>query len=315
MLAATMAVGFVTTTQVIYAAPATTINIQDILQQERAWAGLTTKKIKVTEIDWAYSEGGTKGKPTLMLIHGLSGSRDNWNRVARYLTPHYHVIIPDLPGQGDSKVASDFDYSVPNLSEKLRRFAEAIQVDQNLNIAGHSLGGAISLLYAAQYPIDTKSLFLISSAGVFKSANTPYLKNPELLRNFIVSKPGDFDRLFKIAAQTPPFIPNELKNAQEKLMISNVANNSKLVEQLISMSKAYTPETFALAARSIDQPTMILWGDKYQIINVEAAAELKSLLKNAQEPVILKDIGHTPILEQEQILVQHYLKFLSSLKK
>lgn len=315
MLAATMAVGLITPTQVIHAAPAATINIQDILQQERAWAGLSTKKIKVSEIDWAYSEGGTKGKPVLMLIHGLSGSRDNWNRVARYLTPHYHVIIPDLPGQGDSKVASDFDYSVPNLTEKLRRFAEAIQVDQNLNIAGHSLGGAISLLYAAQYPIDTKSLFLINSAGVFKSANTPYLKNPELLRNFIVSKPGDFDRLFKIAAQTPPFIPNELKSAQEKLMISNVANNTKLVEQLIVMSKSYTPDTFALAARSIDQPTLILWGDKDQIINVEAAAELKSLLKNAQEPIILKDIGHTPILEQEQILVQHYLKFLSTLKK
>lgn len=291
-----------------YAAPA--IDIQSVLQQERAWAGMETKRVKVGDIDWAYSEGGPTGKPTIMLVHGLAGSRDNWNRVARYLTPYYHVIIPDLPGQGDSKVPNDFDYSLPNLTEKLRRFAEAIKVDNGLNVAGHSMGGSISLLYAAQYPVDTKSLFLIDSAGVFKSANTPYLKDPTTLRNMIVSKPGDFDRLMKIATSLPPFIPKELKDAQEKLMISQSANTTKLVEQLIVMSKLFTPDSFAIAARSIDQPVLIAWGDKDQIINVEAAAELKGLLKNAQEPIILKGVGHLPILEQEQLLVKPYLDFL-----
>lgn len=291
-----------------YAAPA--IDIQSVLQQERAWAGMETKRVKVGDIDWAYSEGGPAGKPTIMLVHGLAGSRDNWNRVARYLTPYYHVIIPDLPGQGDSKVPNDFDYSLPNLTEKLRRFAEAIKVDNGLNVAGHSMGGSISLLYAAQYPVDTRSLFLIDSAGVFKSANTPYLKDPTTLRNMIVSKPGDFDRLMKIATSLPPFIPKELKDAQEKLMISQSANTTKLVEQLIVMSKLFTPDSFAIAARSIDQPVLIAWGDKDQIINVEAAAELKGLLKNAQEPIILKGVGHLPILEQEQLLVKPYLDFL-----
>ncbi|WP_335956372.1 alpha/beta hydrolase [Acinetobacter bereziniae] len=292
-----------------YAAPS--IDIQSVLQQERAWAGMETKRVKVGDIDWAYSEGGPAGKPTLMLVHGLAGSRDNWNRVARYLTPYYHVIIPDLPGQGDSKVPNDFDYSLPNLTEKLRRFAEAIKVENGLNVAGHSMGGSISLLYAAQYPVDTKSLFLIDSAGVFKSANTPYLKDPTTLRNMIVSKPGDFDRLMKIATSLPPFIPKELKDSQEKLMISQSANTTKLVEQLIVMSKLFTPDSFAIAARSIDQPVLIAWGDKDQIINVEAAAELKGLLKNAQEPVILKGVGHLPLLEQEQLLIKPYLDFLA----
>ncbi|MFW1967130.1 alpha/beta fold hydrolase [Acinetobacter guillouiae] len=311
ILSTALAIGSVVTvglSTTSYAAPA--IDIQSVLQQERAWAGMETKRVKVGDIDWAYSEGGPAGKPTIMLVHGLAGSRDNWNRVARYLTPYYHVIIPDLPGQGDSKVPNDFDYSLPNLTEKLRRFAEAIKVDNGLNVAGHSMGGSISLLYAAQYPVDTKSLFLIDSAGVFKSANTPYLKDPTTLRNMIVSKPGDFDRLMKIATSLPPFIPKELKDAQEKLMISQSANTTKLVEQLIVMSKLFTPDSFAIAARSIDQPVLIAWGDKDQIINVEAAAELKGLLKNAQEPIILKGVGHLPILEQEQLLIKPYIDFL-----
>ncbi|MBJ8453391.1 alpha/beta hydrolase [Acinetobacter bereziniae] len=311
LLSTALVMGTVTTLGLsnTYAAPS--IDIQSVLQQERAWAGMETKRVKVGDIDWAYSEGGSAGKPTLMLVHGLAGSRDNWNRVARYLTPYYHVIIPDLPGQGDSKVPNDFDYSLPNLTEKLRRFAEAIKVENGLNVAGHSMGGSISLLYAAQYPVDTKSLFLIDSAGVFKSANTPYLKDPTTLRNMIVSKPGDFDRLMKIATSLPPFIPKELKDSQEKLMISQSANTTKLVEQLIVMSKLFTPDSFAIAARSIDQPVLIAWGDKDQIINVEAAAELKGLLKNAQEPVILKGVGHLPLLEQEQLLIKPYLDFLA----
>ncbi|RZG72312.1 alpha/beta fold hydrolase [Acinetobacter sp. WCHAc060025] len=300
------AIGISSTT---YAAPA--IDIQSVLQQERTWAGMETKRVKVGDIDWAYSEGGPAGKPTILLVHGLAGSRDNWNRVARYLTPYYHVIIPDLPGQGDSKVPADFDYSLPNLTEKLRRFAEAVKIEKDLNIAGHSMGGSIALLYAAQYPVDAKSLFLVDSAGVFKSANTPYLKDPTTLRNMIVSKPGDFDRLMKIAMNQQPFIPKELKDAQEKLMISQAGNTTKLVEQLIVMSKLFTPDSFAIAARSIDQPVLIAWGEKDQIINVEAAAELKGLLKNAQDPIILKGVGHMPILEQEQLLIKPYLDFLA----
>ena len=315
LLSTVVSIGSISTIAMIpIANAAPSISIQSVLQQERAWAGLQTKQVKVADVQWAYSEGGAQDKPTLMLVHGLAGSRDNWNRLARYLTPHYHVIIPDLPGQGESKAPNDFDYSIPNLTEKLRRFAEAIQIDKNLHVAGHSMGGAVALLYAAQYPIDTKSLFLIDSAGVFKSGNTPYLKDPNSLKSFIVSKPGDFDRLFQIAANLPPFIPNELKVEQEKLMISNAANTTKLIEQLILMSKMYTPDTFALAARSIDQPVLIAWGEKDKIINVEAATELKGLLKNAQEPLILKGVGHMPILEQEQLLVQPYLDFLNKHK-
>ncbi|OTG66773.1 alpha/beta fold hydrolase [Acinetobacter silvestris] len=293
---------------------AASIDIQSVLQQERVWAGLQTKRLKVGDIDWAYSEGGQVGKPTLILVHGLSGSRDNWNRFARNLTPYYHVVIPDLPGQGDSKAPADFEYSIPNITEKLRRFAEAGQFEKDAHIAGHSMGGAVALLYTAQYPIDTKSLFLIDSAGVFKSANTPYLKDPATLRNMVVAKPGDLDRLLNIATHLPPFIPKELKDSQEKMMISQSVNTSKLVEQLILMSKMYTPDSFAIATRVIDQPVLIAWGDKDQIINVEAATELKNLLKNAQAPIILKNVGHMPIMEQEQLLVQPYLEFLNKYK-
>jgi triacylglycerol lipase len=44
------------------------------------------------------------------------------------------------------------------------------------------------------------------------------------------------------------------------------------------------------------------------------APELKSLLKNAQAPVILDNVGHMPILEADQLVVQQYLPFLSKIQ-
>ena len=55
--------------------------LQNYLKQERSKAGLTTKMLKVGEIVWTYNEGGDISKPTVLLIHGLAGTRDHWNRL------------------------------------------------------------------------------------------------------------------------------------------------------------------------------------------------------------------------------------------
>lgn len=306
----------------LFAAPlsssaAISMDIQQVLQEERAWAGLTTKTLKVpygeagAVVEWSYSEGGDANKPTVMLVHGLSGSRDNWNRVARYLTPYYHVVIPDLPAHGDTKVPADFDVQLPNMVEALRRFAEAGNFNKNMHIAGHSLGGAMSVLYTSLYFTDTQSLLLVDTAGVYEKTTSPYLKDPTQLHNIIVKQPGDFAKVLKIAMHTPPFIPAGLLKEQEQLMIKNSANTSKVIERLIELYGFYTPDTFRTALRAIEAPTQIIWGDKDAIIDVGVLPELTENLKNEEPPVVLKNIGHTPILEAEQLVVQHYLPFLN----
>ena len=176
------------------------------------------------------------------------------------------------------------------------------------------MGGSVAMLYAGQYPLETKSLFLVDAAGVFRSANTPYLKDPTYVKNMIVTKKGGFNFLMQQAMHAPPFIPKEIANAQEKMMIAQAGQTTKMVEQIIALNKMFTPDSFALLAKSIDAPTLILWGKQDKIINVEVAAELKSLLKNAQTPVVLNGIGHTPILEADQLVSQQYISFLNKVQ-
>lgn len=306
-----LSLGLISTLPQAYANKDTaTISFSNLLQQERQWAGLNSKTLKVEDVTWHYSEGGDVNKPTIILIHGLSGSRDNWNRVAHYLTPYYHVVIPDLPFHGETQAPADFDTSVPNLTEKLRRFAEAGNFAKDTHIAGHSLGGAIAMLYGAQYFSDTKSLLLMSSAGVYRSANTPYLKDPTLLSQLLVKKPGDFQKIMQLAMTNPPFIPTEIQKQQEAMMIRQSQQTQKVVDQLNMVFKAYTPDSFAMAARIIEAPALILWGDQDKLINHEVSQELKSILKFADTPIIYKGVGHMPLLELDQVVAKDYLHFL-----
>lgn len=286
------------------------VDFPTAMSEERTWAGLSTKRIQAGDVDWAYSEGGNPNNPTLLLIHGFGGSRDNWNRVAHHLTPYYHVVVPDLPGSGDSKIAADYDLQPATMTESLRRFTEALKIEKNLNVAGHSMGGAIAGLYTSLYFTETQSLLLVDPAGVFATAKSPFIKDPTLLRQLVVQKPGDLAKVLKIAMQDPPFIPSDLLVGQEKIMIDHAPTMNKLLEKLIMLNQSYTPDTFATVVKSIEAPTLVIWGKEDKIIDVGVVPELMGLLKDKRPAVIIDGVGHTPILEAEQLVVQAYLPFL-----
>ena len=76
----------------IYLAPETAVSAA--LNAERYRSGLVRKEIVLPDgLHYVYLEGG-QGEP-LLLLHGFGVNKDNFVRVARYLTPHYRVIIPD----------------------------------------------------------------------------------------------------------------------------------------------------------------------------------------------------------------------------
>src|ERR1700758_5044177 len=80
------------------------------MNAERGAAHLQRKETDIPGMHVVYLEGG-QGQP-LILIHGFGADKDNWTRVARFLTPHYHVYAPDLPGFGESSKPDSAGYTV-----------------------------------------------------------------------------------------------------------------------------------------------------------------------------------------------------------
>ncbi len=89
------------------------------------------------------------GKP-VMLVHGFAEDSDVWKYQAAALSPFYRLIIPDLPGSGRSAFEAGND-SMEKIAAQLKAILDHEKVDETIMI-GHSMGGYITLAFAALYP-------------------------------------------------------------------------------------------------------------------------------------------------------------------
>ena len=154
------AIGFV------YLAPETATRFFFDLERKRA--GLVRKEIDLPDgTHYVYLEGG-QGEP-LMLLHGFGGNKDNFVRAARFLTPHYRVIMPDNAGFGESSHQPDADYSPATGRASSPPGTGALGI-KSLDLGGNSMGGHVPLSMAHCYPAEVKSLWLLDTGGVSSAA-------------------------------------------------------------------------------------------------------------------------------------------------
>ena len=95
-----------------------------VKKMERKASGLEQKSVEVNGMNIQYLEGGS-GEP-LVLIHGFGANKDNWTRIGKFLTPHFHVIAPDLPGFGESSKEPNGKYTIKDQAVFLKKFIEKI---------------------------------------------------------------------------------------------------------------------------------------------------------------------------------------------
>lgn len=93
----------------------------------------------------AFSEQGQG--PTVVLLHGLFGSRDNLAQLAGVLATDYRVVSIDLPGHGESTPISD--YAHESVAATIIGLLTELKLDR-MSLVGHSLGGKISMQIASE---------------------------------------------------------------------------------------------------------------------------------------------------------------------
>jgi abhydrolase domain-containing protein 6 len=101
-----------------------------VIARERSKAGLVQISIDIGEWHIEYLEGGQGD--VLMVLHGFGGDKDNWTRLARFLTPYFRVIAPDLPGFGESSRHFKAIYTYAAQVDRMHRFKGALGIGQHL---------------------------------------------------------------------------------------------------------------------------------------------------------------------------------------
>ena len=272
---------------------------------ERWRAGLVRKEISLPDgTYYVYLEGG-QGEP-LMLLHGFGANKDSFTRVARFLTPHYRVIIPDHIGFGESGHPQDADYSPTAQAERLHAFAQALEL-KNPHLGGNSMGGQIAMNYAVLYPTEVKSHWLLDPAGIWSAPESEVRKiiretgkNPLLARN-----EDEFAQLFDMVMNEPPFVPRPVLNVLARERIRNFALEERIFPQLIA-------DRIEERVDGLKTPALIVWGDQDRLINVATADVLHKLMPNSQV-VIIPGVGHVPMIERPRQSAEDYLRFRASL--
>jgi pimeloyl-ACP methyl ester carboxylesterase len=276
---------------------------------ERGLAGLERKEIDLPDgSHYVYLEGGSGKGEALMLLHGFGANKDNFIRVARFLTPHYHLIVPDHIGFGESGRPAEADYRTAAQAQRLRALAQALGID-TLHLGGSSMGGHIAMMYASLYPNEVKSLWLLDPGGIW-SAPRSELRTiiAETKENPLLAKDEEaFARTFDFVMSDPPFIPRPMLNVMAQERIRNYRLEQRIFEDL-------NTDSAEKYVTGLVTPTLIVWGDEDRAIHVDTAEILHGMLPNSRV-MIMPGIGHLPMLERPRQSAEDYLRFRAHLRK
>ena len=279
------------------------INIQ------RSRAHLEFKTVQVDGEQLSYLEREGDGE-TIVLLHGLTGDKNNWLDFVRFIPKNYRVLAIDLPGHGDNPQDMDKSYDPVSLSRGVGRVLDELGI-KKCHIAGNSLGGLVSEIYASEHPDKIITLGLFDAAYLWASRPSKFQQAFEKGHNYFdVKTRSDYDRLTGFVFSDPPFMPWPILSVASREYINRNAINMKIVRDVTQSDYFTNKKVYLEMMATLSMPTFVLWGDKDNVLDVSCVESFKRFLPNLEDVVILKDCGHVPMMEHPEESAAHYTAFI-----
>ncbi len=217
---------------------------------------------------------GPDNGPVVVLVHGLGGQADDWQKLAPYLVKAgYRVYLPDLPGFGQSDRPANFSYSVPDQAAIVVGFLDALGLKQ-VDLGGWSMGGWIVQRVAFDHPERVRRLMLLDSAGLYQKPTWD-------TRLFTPTTPAELDQFYNLLMPHPPRLPGFV--AADILRSS--AQNAWVIHRAMDSMLLGHDTTDALIP-NLKMPVLIVWGGVDQITPPSQGEKIHQLIPQSQLDVI-----------------------------
>lgn len=250
----------------------------------------------------AYNTAGA-GRP-VVLLHGLFADKEQWRPLMCLLADAgYATIAPDLPGYGKSTGFRLRVYRLENQVDLVQQFVASIGVGV-FDLAGNSMGGAIAALYARANPRTVRTLAFIGAPLGVVDWNQP-LKEAifQGINPFIPIDVAQFDLELKLLFVNPPTVPEATKEAAAKEYVERNRHFQQIWD-IVNLYDDVLQERMIVRA-----PTLIVWGERDNIYNVDGAARLRERM-HRPTVVRLPNAGHLLHLESAAEVAPIYVRFL-----
>jgi pimeloyl-ACP methyl ester carboxylesterase len=287
-----------------------------------------TKRVIIMQKTFQYQDKSIsyriegKGRPVIF-IHGFGEDSHIWDQQVDFLKDHGLLILPDLPGTGQSQMLDSGHLSENNISGQtadspdqaavisLEDYARCIQAllrqekIEQCTLLGHSLGGYITLAFAELFPRLLNGFGLIHSTAL---ADSEEKKNNRRRGIQLMEQYGAY-AFFKNS------IPNLFGSQFKK-------TNPEKIQFLAEASKQlYTQACQQYLQAMIDRPerTVVLKNNPLPVLFVigseDTAAPMSEVLPQTHLPVcsyvhIMENAGHMGMLEAPEQLNQYLLEFI-----
>ena len=243
-----------------------------------------------------------KGYPVI-LLHGFGESHTIWEPIGIKLAEKYRVLLPDLPGFGQSDPLP-FDHSLDMVSNSIYDWLKKKNISECI-IIGHSLGGYITLEIAKKFPNIVSAIGLVHSTALEDTIEKKLGREKSI----------EFIQKHGVAKFIDSFVP----------MLFHEANRDKhteAIEKLMSEARQIPEKTmtdYMLSMRDRDdsteflkefeKPILFVFGEQDSSIPL---ARSKEQIKYMQHPYLknLPETGHMGMIEREEEIFKTIEKFV-----
>lgn len=213
----------------------------------------------------------------IVLVHGVNDQAGTWFAVAPALARTHRVIVPDLPGHGES-APKEGPLPLPLFVEQLHAVIEASNATQ-ITLVGNSLGGWLAMLYTLAHRDRVARLVLEASGGLARPLKAPLTaSNREQALQILKAVHGP---KFEAPEWT---IEAVLERAKDAPML-----------RMTDLLPHYLERRLA----EIDVPTTVIWGADDGVVPRDYAEALRDGIRGARFEVI-EGAAHIPHVQQPE---------------
>ena len=241
-------------------------------------------------------QGLDENKDTIVFLHGSGLSHIVWSLAEQFFSSkNYNVLSIDLPGHGNSD-GPCLD-SIEKIADWMEKVFDKLKL-KNLILVGHSQGCLEILEYSSRYKERLKKL-------VFVGGSNKMPVHPDLIE---LAQSGHSDAV-KLMMKwgyegSKKFIGG---NPVEKI-IQSPRDISEILAVDLNACNNYS--NGSEAAKAIDLPSMLIFGELDKMVNLEAGKKFSNLIKNSTTHVI-KGCGHMIMIEKAFEMREKILEFLN----
>jgi pimeloyl-ACP methyl ester carboxylesterase len=276
------------------------------------WVEVGGVAMNVIDIGPGVDAGPAHG--TIVWVHGLSGSWQNWlENLPFFSAAGWRCVAMDLPGFGASPMPAE-KITISGYARAIDELLSKLGVSRAV-VVGNSMGGFIGLELAINYATWVEKLVLVSAAGLtiesqrsLFRAVAPFGRALAMTSGWLASRSDSLSRrprsrqaMLSVVAAHPERLPAAL--ASEQLRGAGKPG-------FIDAFDALTDYPIRERLQEITAPTLVVWGEDDPLVPVRDAWKFGELIPNARV-VVYEDTGHVAMFERPDAfntLVEEFLE-------